>query len=189
MEAVLHSEMPEKKKQNISGAIKEYGRRLFGFIRGRVRSEEDAEDLMQDVWYQLSNLSNIDEVENMSAWLYRVARNRITDYYRKKKSSSLDDMGFENEEGEFSLKDILLIDDTDPDLAKFRDIFWNELGKALAELPENQRSVFVLNELEDMTLQQIADKQGENIKTIISRKGYAVKHLRSRLQFLYDALN
>jgi RNA polymerase sigma factor (sigma-70 family) len=189
MEAVLDSEMPDKKKQNVSGAIKEYGRRLFGFIRGRVRSEEDAEDLMQDVWYQFSNISNIDELENISAWLYRVARNRITDYYRKKRNSSLEDVGFENDESEFSLKDILLIDDTDPDLARFRDLFWNELGKALAELPENQRSVFVLNELEDMTLQEIADKQGENIKTITSRKGYAVKHLRSRLQYLYDALN
>ncbi len=180
--------MPATTGEHIAATIKEYGRRLFGFIRGRVNTDEDAEDILQDVWYQLSNVVNVEEIEQMSGWLHRVARNKITDSYRKKKPGLLDDYSYENEDGELDFKDILLADTTDPETQYIRDLFWEELFAALDELPEKQKQVFVQNELENKTLQQIADATNENLKTIISRKGYAVKHLRRRLQTLYDEL-
>jgi RNA polymerase sigma factor (sigma-70 family) len=182
-------EMAEKAKQNIAGSIAEYGKRLFGFIRSKVRSEEDAEDLLQDVWYQFSNLSNIEEVDSVSGWLYRVARNKITDFYRKKRTDSIEDRSYENEDGEINFREIMLADDSDPAMKLFKDLFWEELMAGLDELPANQREVFILNELEDMTLQEIADMKNENLKTIISRKGYAVKHLRNHLSELYKEFN
>lgn len=183
--------MPDKSRNIITQAVKKYGNKLLGFIRGRVNSSEDAEDVLQDVWYQFAKLTNIDDIENISGWLYFVARNKITDLYRKKKTSSLEDMSYESDdEDDFSIKDVLLLDDRyNPELAFYKEFFWEELMVALNELPENQRQVFILNEIEDVTLQQIADMQGENIKTVISRKGYAVKHLRKRVQHLYTELN
>lgn len=176
--------------QNIVSAVKNYGKRLFGFIRNKVRTDEDAEDILQDVWYQLSSVVNLGEIEQISGWLFQVARNKITDKYRKKTTTSLDELGFEDEDGAWSFKDFLLADTSNPETEQLRELFWEELFSALDELPENQRQVFVWNELEDITLQDIANKTGENLKTIISRKGYAVKHLRKRLESLYnDFLN
>lgn len=177
-------------KQKLSQTINAFGRQLFSFIKNNVKIIEDAEDILQEVWYQFSNLSNMDELENASAWLYAVSRNKITDFYRKKKTDHLEDYTYEDEEGDFSIKDALLLDDSNnPELAMFKDLFWAELMKALDELPENQRTVFIENEIEDKTLQKIADETGENIKTIISRKGYAMKHLKKRLLPLYHELN
>lgn len=175
-------------EQRVIQAVRTYGKQLFSFIRGRVPTDEDAEDILQDVWYQLSNQPEIEAIESVSGWLYRVARNKITDLFRKKKPEALEDYGYENEEGEWLLKDILLADDFSPEDEHIRQLFWEELMAALDELPEKQREVFIMNELEDMTLQQIADLNGENIKTIISRKGYAVKHLRNKLENLYQEL-
>lgn len=175
-------------EQRVIQAVRTYGKQLFSFIRGRVPTDEDAEDILQDVWYQLSNQPEVEAIESVSGWLYRVARNRITDLFRKKKPEALEDYGYENEEGEWLLKDILLADDFSPEDEHIRQLFWEALMAALDELPEKQREVFILNELEDKTLQEIADERGENIKTIISRKGYAVKHLRSRLENLYQEL-
>ncbi len=173
-------------EQSVIQAVRTYGKQLFSFIRGRVPTDEDAEDILQDVWYQLSNQPEVEAIESVSGWLYRVARNRITDVFRKKKPEALEDFGYENEDGEWLLKDILLADEFSPEDENLRQLFWEELMAALDELPEKQREVFILNELEDWTLQQIADEKGENLKTIISRKGYAVKHLRSRLENLYQ---
>ncbi|MBG9374993.1 sigma-70 family RNA polymerase sigma factor [Panacibacter sp. DH6] len=180
--------MADKPKQNVVQAVKDYGRKLFGFIRGRVNTDEDAEDILQDVWYQFSNISATETIEQVSGWLFAVARNKITDRYRKKQPELIDDLGYEGEDGSFSFTDILLADDDNPETRHLKNIFWEELFAALDELPENQRNVFVQNELEDKTLQQIADELGENIKTIISRKRYAVQHLRKRLQHLYNDL-
>jgi RNA polymerase sigma factor, sigma-70 family len=182
--------MPDKSTTTITRAVKKYGNQLFGFIRGKVKSLEDAEDILQEVWYQLTNLTNVNEVENISGWLYYVAKNKIIDSYRKKKTLSLRDMSYEDDEGNFSIKEVLLLDDSNnPELAFYKEFFWKELMAALDELPENQKQAFILNEIEDKTLQQIADLQGENLKTVISRKGYAVKHLRKKLQHLYNELN
>lgn len=191
MTLTIHDNMADSKdKKSISKTIKKYSSQMNAFIRGKVNLAEDAEDILQDVWYQFSRLSNLDELENVSAWLYRVSRNKITDFYRKKKTDNLEDYSYENEEGNFEIKQILLLDDSEnPELAFFKELFWDELLKALDELPEKQREVFVLNEIEDKTLQEIADEKEENIKTIISRKGYAVKHLRKRLYPLYKEIN
>lgn len=188
METIIYPLMAEQKKSSVADTVQQFGKRLLGFIRGKVKSNEDAEDILQDVWFQLSRLTNLDEIENMSAWLYRVAQNRVTDKYRKKTSDSLEDYTYE-EDGEVSFKEVLLMDTSaNPELAMFKEEFWNQLMSALDELPENQREVFILNEIEDMTLQEIADTKNENLKTIISRKGYAVKHLRNRLGVMYKEL-
>jgi RNA polymerase sigma factor (sigma-70 family) len=179
-----------EKKQNIIEVIKNYGSRLFGFIRNRVNTNEDAEDILQDVWYQLSSQAKFEDIESISGWLYRVARNRITDTYRKKKEALLEDHTTNGDDVEWQLPGFLLTDSTDPETEQLRKLFWEELIEALQDLPENQRNVFVWNELEDRTLQEIADQEKENIKTIISRKRYSVQHLRKRLENLYnDFLN
>ncbi|WP_295654811.1 sigma-70 family RNA polymerase sigma factor [uncultured Mucilaginibacter sp.] len=182
--------MADQPKHSIVKTITDYGKGLFSFIRGRVGTEEDAEDILQDVWYQLSNVIDVDKIEHMSGWLFRVAKNKIIDKYRKKTPDSIDDLEYEDEEGAFNFNDILLADDDDPESIYLKELFWQELFIALDELPEAQRKVFVWNELEDKTLQQIADETGENLKTTISRKGYAVKYLRMRLETFYnDFLN
>jgi len=190
MEMTINPLMAETKQISLTDTIKKFGNKLFGFVRGKVKTNEDAEDILQEVWYQLSNLTNIDALENTGAWLYSVSRNKITDFYRKKKTDNLEDYAYENEEGDFLIKNALLSDDSnDPELAMFKELFWDELRMALDELPENQRHVFIQNEMEDKTLQEIADESGEKLKTIISRKGYAVKHLRKKLFSLYNELN
>ena len=190
METTINPSMSEQKAISITKAIQQFGKNLLGFVRGRVNTTEDAEDIVQDVWYQLSKLNNIAELENVSAWLYEVARNKITDKSRKKTNLALEDYVYENDDGDFNFKEILLLDDNNnPELGLFKEMFWKEFQQAIEELPPNQKEVYLLNEMEDMTLQEIADKKGENLKTIISRKGYAVKHLRNKLNYLYKELN
>jgi RNA polymerase sigma factor (sigma-70 family) len=179
------------KTVNIINTINAYGKSLFNFIRCKVSTEADAEDIMQDVWYQLSNINDTDEIEQLRGWLFRVARNKIIDKGRKKTEQLIDDIGFgqnsDSDNGdELDFANILLTEGEDPEEVYIKELFWEELLTALDELPENQRIVFVWNEMEDKTLQQIADETGEKLKTIISRKGYAVKYLRTRLETLYN---
>jgi RNA polymerase sigma factor (sigma-70 family) len=182
--------MTGSRNSAITRAVNYYGRQLLSFIRGRVPNVEDAEDILQDVWYQLSRVPSLDEIDSLSGWLYRVAKNRITDSQRKKQPDLLDDMAYESEDGEVSFRDLLLaVPGQDPALDQLRELFWLRLKSALDELPEKQRLVFIENEIHEKTLQTIAKEQGENLKTIISRKGYAVKHLRERLSSLYQSLN
>lgn len=189
MELIMNYSMSEQRSTSLTSIVQQFGKKLFGFVRAKVKTTEDAEDIIQDVWYQLSNLTNVQDVENVGAWIYQVARNKVTDRYRKKTTDSLENYAYSDEDGEFNFKDILLLDDSNnPELGHFKELFWEELMDALDELPSSQREVFVLNELEDFTLQEIADQKGENIKTIISRKGYAVKHLRNKLNHLYNEL-
>ncbi|MCB9167465.1 MAG: sigma-70 family RNA polymerase sigma factor [Flavobacteriales bacterium] len=171
-------------------AEREHGRSLLRFIRGRVRSDADAEDVLQDVWTQLAAQPEIEAIEQIGAWLHRVARNRITDRSRKKRPVALDDLAAVDADGELRLPDIMLRRDKndDPDILMLRDLFWEELFTALDAMPEAQRSVFVANELEGRTLQAIADDRGEPLKTIISRKRYAVQRLRVHLNELHDEL-
>ena len=186
MEEYIRIPMTEKRERTIQNAVQNYVQRLFRFIRDRVRTNSDAEDILQDVWYQLSNVVDLEGIDQVSSWLFRVARNRVTDSYRKKKPDLLEDYAYENEEGDISFREILLADDQTPETEALREAFWEALFDALDELPENQKNVFVWNELEDKTFQQISDETGINIKTLISRKRYAVQHLRKRLQNLYD---
>jgi len=180
--------LTEQKSQNIIEAVQDYGKRLFSFIRGRVRTDEDAQDILQDVWYQFSNTMESEPIQQVSAWLFTVARNKITDKYRKQKTLSIEDFVYEDEDGEVNYKDMLLADLTTPEDTELKKMFWEQLFKALDELPEEQRQVFVWNELEDMTFREISEKTGENIKTLISRKRYAVSFLRKRLENVYNDL-
>ena len=173
-------------QQSILYAVQNYGKRLFSFIRNRVNNDEDAEDILQDVWYQLSSIVDTEPVEQLSAWLYRVSRNRIADKNRKHMPLALEDLAYEDEAGDRVYPEALLADSFNPETELEREYFREAFFAALQELPVKQRDVFVWNELEDMTLQQIADKTGDNIKTIISRKRYAVAHLRKRLQNMYN---
>jgi RNA polymerase sigma factor (sigma-70 family) len=162
-------------------AVADYGRQLFRFIRGKVKTDEEAEDILQDVWVQFALLPEVDELESASGWLYRVAKNKIVDSFRKKRPDRLPN------EPEHLL-DSLLSTEAGPEAEFFRKAMWEEIQAALADLPPNQAEVFVQNEIDGKTLQQIADDLGTPLKTIISRKGYAVKFLRNRLAYLYDEL-
>jgi RNA polymerase sigma factor (sigma-70 family) len=175
-------------KVDIIQAVQDYGNRLFSFIRNRVKSDEDAQDILQDVWYKLSNANDGEPIEQVGSWLFTVARNRITDMYRKQKPTSLDDFVYEDEDGEINYKDILLSDFKSPEDEELKKMFWDEFSKALDELPKEQKDAFVQNELEDKTFREMAEKSGESIKTLISRKRYAVLHLRERLDSLYAEL-
>ena len=157
-----------KKNSNILDVISQFGKQLIGFIRVNVPTPEDAEDVMQDVWYQLSVRDEIESIDSMSGWLYRVAKNKITDRFRKKKTTALEDLAYEDKDGEFVFRQIFSDEATTSEDAYFKNLFWDELMAALDELPEKQRMVFVQNELEDVSLQEIADQTGENLKTIIS---------------------
>ncbi len=179
----------QEKEHIILHTVNKYGEKLMTFIKPKVKSAEDAEDILQEVWFQLSNLTNISDIVNISNWLFSVTRNKITDNYRKKKTKNLEDYTYEDDNETLIIKDILLMDSESTELKLFQDDIWQALLNALDELPEKQRMVYVENEFNNKTLQQIADDEGENIKTIISRKTYAVKHLRLKLKLLYEDLN
>jgi RNA polymerase sigma factor (sigma-70 family) len=178
----------QQSKVNIIQTVQDYGNRLFSFIRNRVKSDEDAQDILQDVWFRLSNVSDAEPIEQVGSWLFTVARNRITDMYRKQKPGSLDDFIYEDEDGEVNYKDILLSDFKSPEDEELKKIFWDEFSKALDELPKEQKEAFLQNEMEDKTFREMAEKTGESIKTLISRKRYAVLHLRKKLDSLYTEL-
>jgi RNA polymerase sigma factor (sigma-70 family) len=180
--------MAPERKNNITNTFKSLSKRLFAFIKQRVASTEDAEDILQDVFYQFAG--NAEPIEQASAWLYKVARNKITDSYRKQKLPLADDIlpgGGEDGEG-FDWRELLFTDDTTPETEYLRSLFWEELDAALDELPAEQREVFVQNEMEGIAFKDIAAKSGESVATLISRKRYAVLHLRNRLNVLKDEL-
>ncbi|WP_460692294.1 RNA polymerase sigma factor [Mucilaginibacter puniceus] len=181
----------DEKNSNILQAIKLYGKNLLGFIRKRVKNDADAEDILQDVWYQFSSLVNAEPIEQTGAWLYKVAKNKIIDKHKKRSETLLDDMlggDGDNEEEAFDFKEILLTEDTTPETEYVRNLFWEQLFLALDELPEEQKQVFIWQELDDMTFAEIAELTGVNTNTLVSRKRYAVLHLRDRLQQLYEEI-
>ena len=176
----------ELKKLSILNIVDNYSKKLFKYIRNSVRNDEDAEDILQDVWYQLISIIDIQPINNLSAWLFHVSRNRIIDKKRKLKTLSLEDFVYEDDEGEIIFPDDLIIDNFNPEIEFDNDIIRENILKAISELPINQRNVFYWNEIDEMTLKEIADKTGENIKTIISRKRYAVTQLRNKLENIYN---
>lgn len=182
--------MPEEKNSTIIQAITSYGKNLLGFIRRRVKNDADAEDILQDVWYQLSSVLNSEPVEQTGAWLYKVARNKILDKHKKHSELLLDDMLPDDagDEEAPDFKAILMTDANTPETEYVRSLFWDQLFYALDELPPEQRQVFIWNELEDISFKQIAERTGENMQTLVSRKRYAVLHLRKRLHQLYNEI-
>ena len=182
--------MSNSGRKNIASVISRFGKRLMGFIRQRVNSEADAEDILQDVWYQLTTAVDTGPIEQISGWLFAVARNRIIDGYRRKRPESLEDLqsgssGHDPENEELNIGSIFPDNSRNPETANLRALFWKALQEALDELPEEQRSVFVWHELDGLSFKEIAEITGENVNTLISRKRYAVVHLRERLLDLY----
>lgn len=175
--------MTAEKNRRISQVVNDAGRRLWRFIRARVRSDADAEDVLQDVWQQLIVTLDAGPVEQVSAWLFTVARNRIIDRHRKPAMASLDALVDEADgEAGFDFAAYFLRDDRTPRTEHRRRQFWERLHAALAELPEEQRQVFVWHELEALSFQEMAALTGENVNTLLSRKRYAILHLRQRLE-------
>ncbi len=182
--------MPEEKNKHIIQTIREYGKGLLGFIRRRVKNQADAEDILQDVWYQLSAVVNAQPIEQTGAWLYRVATNKIIDKNRKK-TEELFDLAPGDDEDESESPDfraILLTESTTPETEYIRNLFWEQLFIALDELPEEQKQVFIWQELDNIPFNEIAERLGENVQTLVSRKRYAVLHLRKRLKQLYKEI-
>jgi RNA polymerase sigma factor (sigma-70 family) len=183
----IASSMSAEQKRNIAQVVRDYSKRLMGFIRKRVSNEEDAEDILQDVFYQF--VGNNQPIEQLTAWLFTVARNKITDKKRKHKPDSLEDV-FATPDGEETLNwtEFLFSGSDDPEKEYLRTLFWDELRVALDELPAEQREVFIMNELEDVPFKDIAEQTGVPVNTLLSRKRYAVLHLRERLQTLRNDL-
>ena len=170
---------------SLARTVKSERGRLLDFIRRRVSTEEDAEDILQDVLFQLAaSYSVTDPIERITAWLFTVARNKIIDWYRKKRTVSLpQDLG--DEDLPLNLEQILFDPTQDPERLYARSLVWTELADALDDLPEEQRQVFVMHELEGKSFKEIAGLTGEPLNTLLSRKRYAVLLLRERLQELY----
>ena len=163
--------------------------RLLNFIRLRVSRIEDAEDILQDVFYQLSRVNNlINPIENISAWLYRAARNKITDHYKKKKDEPLPaSYDEDNEEYIFDeLTDIIYGEESTPEIEMLRSLVFEEIQTALSDLPKEQREVFEMTELLGFSVKEAAEKTHTPVNTVLSRKHYAVKFLRKRLEELYS---
>jgi RNA polymerase sigma factor (sigma-70 family) len=187
----LESSVSVTQKLNITQVVKEYGEKLKAFIRRRVRSDEDSDDILQEVYSQLAETdSMMKPIDHVSGWLFTVARNRITDLYRKKKSTAFSDLAFESddESGLEELGELILELDDDPEDEYLQSLIKKEIESALNELPPEQRLVFELNEILGVPFKEISRKTGETVNTLISRKHYAVLHLRKRLQYLYDEL-
>jgi RNA polymerase sigma factor (sigma-70 family) len=166
--------------------------RLLSFIRQRVSSREDAEDILQDVLYQfLKGFSDIRSTERITSWLFTVTRNKITDYFRKKNPLPIADrqIGKSDEEGmPLMLEEILPALERDPEYEMMRDWIWDAIERALDEMPEEQRDVFVWNEFEDKSFIEISGMTGMSVNTLLSRKRYAILFLRKKLKKLYDQL-
>lgn len=181
--------MPKDQNSYLIETIKAYGKSLMGFIRKQVKSDADAEDILQDVWYQFNNVVNVQPIEQTSAWLYKVAKNKILDKHKKHRESLLDDLyQTDDSDDTTDLIGMLMIDKSTPETAYLRNLFWEELFIALDELPVEQKQVFIWQEMEDLSFDEIAEMTGLKYNTLVSRKRYAVLHLRKRLKQLYKEI-
>ena len=174
--------------QRISEAVDREQARLRNFIRRRVADQGDAEDILQDVFYELVEAYRMMKpVEQVTAWLFRVARNRITDLFRRKKREARSEPAAITEDGEtVSWEDLLPSPDAGPQAAFARRVLLEELDDALDELSDEQREVFIAHELMGYSFKELAAQSGVSVNTLLSRKHYAVVHLRQRLQAIYD---
>jgi hypothetical protein len=175
----------------VTKVILEYGQRLRDFVRRRVGSQEDAEDILQDVYIDLMQTMRVKPIEQMSAWLYRVARNKIIDRYRKHKPVLYNDMNVaksDGDDGHYFIEEILGAKNDPGFLSKDNKLIRDTLFKALEELPTEQREVFIRHEFEQQGFQEMADELKVTLNTLLSRKHYAIKYLRKRLNPLYQEL-
>ncbi len=188
------TESTREQNRQIGEAVQSERSRLLDFIRRRVPSEEEAEDIVQDVFYELIEAYRIMKpIEKLTAWLFRVARNKISDRYRKKTTQPLENqrhayINKNEEEDTYLLADVLTGPATSAEDEMMREMILDTLAEALDELPPEQKDVFVWHELEDRSFREITEMTGISQNTLLSRKRYAVLYLRQRLQFLYDEL-
>ncbi len=182
--------MVEQDRQ-ISDVIAAERPRLRSFIRRRVPDESDVEDLLQEVFFELVEAYRLlKPIDYVTGWLFRVARNRITDLFRKKKPETFADIAIEGENGELlRIEEMLPSGDDGPEALYMRTLLVDELQAALGELPAEQREVFIAHEFEGRSFKELAAESGVNINTLLARKRYAVRHLRERLQNIYDEMN
>jgi RNA polymerase sigma factor (sigma-70 family) len=180
-------------KTNAEDAFSTYGERIANFIRKRVSSAEDAEDIFSEVFYQLSRMDSgllgslAKPVEQVSAWLYRVARNNIINWYAKKKNEPLP-ISTDDEDDDMlaDFADLLFSNDSTPETEYLRSLIWAEIETALAELPAEQREIFEQTEFMDIPVKEISKITGTPVNTLLSRKHYAVLRLREKLKHLYS---
>ena len=189
MEEVLRiPRLTAEQNRLISEAVQREQGRLRNFVRKRVADAGDAEDILQDVFYELVEANRLlMPIDHVTGWLFRVARNRITDLFRKKKPESFSDTVVADEDDELlRLEDLLPSPAAGPEALYARNVLLDELELAVDELPEEQREVFVAHELEGRSFKEMAAETGVSVNTLLSRKRYAVLHLRERLQSIYD---
>jgi RNA polymerase sigma factor (sigma-70 family) len=174
--------------RQISEVVAEQRSRLRNFIRRRVPDPSDAEDIVQEVFYKLVEANRLlMPIDHVTGWLFRVARNRITDLFRKKKPQTFSRAAAEDEAGELlQIEDLLPSPDAGPEALYFRNVLLDELESALGELPDEQRDVFVAHELDGRSFKELSAESGVSLNTLLSRKRYAVLHLRERLQSIHD---
>lgn len=184
----IPTDMAAEKNQSLTETITAYSKRLFGFIKQRVGSNEDAEDILQDVFYQFAG--NTEPIEQVTSWLFTVARNKITDRYRKHQLPLIDDLqpAAADSEETFDWSELVPAENDSPETVYLRNLFWEELQQALNELPAEQREAFIQHEMEGVSFKDIAAATGVTVATLISRKRYAVLYLRERLQGLREEL-
>jgi RNA polymerase sigma factor (sigma-70 family) len=186
--------MTAEQNEQITETVRKERRRLFSFIKNRVPEPEDAEDVMQDVFYELTEMYRLMKpVEKISAWLFTTARNKITDLFRKKKAVPFSNETFatgvrEDETEAEEFYDLFPDMSDSPEMLLMREVVREEMNKALKQMPENHRSVFVQTEMEEKSFKEISLATGVPVNTLISRKRYAVLFLRERLQEIYDEL-
>ena len=183
--------MAVEQDERISQVVKREQSRLRNFIRRRVPDPRDVEDILQDVFYELVEANRLlMPIDHVTGWLFRVARNRIIDLFRKRRPESFSDTAdaLGDDDERMQLEDLLPSPDAGPDALYARRVLLDELALALAELPADQRHVFVAHELEGRSFQEIATETGVSVNTLLSRKRYAVLHLRKRLRIIYDEL-
>jgi RNA polymerase sigma factor (sigma-70 family) len=188
IEALTIDSMTSEQDRRISQTVAREGSRLRRFIESRVPDAADAEDLLQEVFYELVEAVRLlKPIEQVGAWLFRVARNRIIDRFRKREPEGLRDVSIDD--ATFALDELLPSSEAGPDAVFARGVLLEEIGAALDELPEEQRDVFVAHEIEGRSFKELAAETGVSINTLLSRKHYAVIHLRRRLRDIYDDLN
>jgi RNA polymerase sigma factor (sigma-70 family) len=183
--------MSPKESEKIGAVYKDEHKRLLGYIRNRISDRVEAEDILQDIFYQLTvGFNDIRRIESLTAWLYKVADNRITDRYRKKRpvSVSYNENTKNDEDGPLTLQEILPSLGSTHEDEEIKEMIWEAIEETLSDLPAEQRDVFVENEFEDKSFREISEKTGVGINTLISRKRYAVLALRERLNDLYKLL-
>jgi RNA polymerase sigma factor (sigma-70 family) len=184
----VNQNMSKSQSKSIENTFNQERGRLLNFIKSRVKDADQAEDIMQDVFFQLINAyDTIESLEKQTSWLFTVARNKITDFYRKKKTVSLNSIQSEDQ-SDLWLENIMPDIDNLPDHVYLKKIIWETLEEALEDLPYKQREVFIAHEFENKSFKQISAETGVSVNTLLTRKRYAILYLREQLMELYEEL-